>query len=85
MSRFCPLTFEQQEMLPLVAAGLTDYEIGLRLHYSASSIKLQLGHMRRLTGTQTRCQLIVVALMCGWINRCTLEREIAARIAKGTG
>jgi two-component system, NarL family, response regulator DevR len=45
------------ELLALVAAGLTDREIGLRLHLSPHTVKHQIDQLRRTLGTRNRTEL----------------------------
>jgi DNA-binding NarL/FixJ family response regulator len=55
-------------VLQLVAEGLTNREIGARLHLSASAVKDQLAKSMRKLGTNTRTETVVRAVQEGMLS-----------------
>lgn len=60
------LTPREYETLSLVAADLTDDEIGARLHVSAKTVGGHLRHVMEKIGVQTRVRLGIVAHRAGF-------------------
>lgn len=59
---------EEVMILQLVAEGLTNREIGSRLHLSASAVKDQLAKTMRKLGTSTRTETVVRAVHEGLLS-----------------
>jgi DNA-binding NarL/FixJ family response regulator len=56
------LTEREREVLRLLAAGLSNREIGERLFLSPETVKTHLGNIYRKLGVETRTQAVAVAL-----------------------
>ena len=62
------LTGREQEVLRLVAAGLTNQEICDRLWLSMPTVKTHVSHLLAKTGARDRVQLVLVALCTGVVT-----------------
>ena len=62
------LTGREQEVLRLVAAGLTNQEICDRLWLSMPTVKTHVSHLLAKTGSRDRVQLVLVALRTGAVT-----------------
>ena len=62
------LTGREQEVLRLVAAGLTNQEICDRLWLSMLTVKTHVSHLLAKTGSRDRVQLVLVALRAGAVT-----------------
>lgn len=62
------LTGREQEVLRLVAAGLTNQEICDRLWLSMPTVKTHVSHLLAKTGSRDRVQLVLVALRAGAVT-----------------
>lgn len=62
-----PVTPHQQRVLQLAAAGLTNGQIGERLHISESTVRFHIQKLKRVLGAPTRTALIVKAMQGGTI------------------
>jgi DNA-binding NarL/FixJ family response regulator len=63
----CPLTPRENEVLRLLAAGLSDREVAARLVISPKAVEKHVGAVRRKTGTTSRTAAVVRALDRGWL------------------
>jgi DNA-binding NarL/FixJ family response regulator len=59
------LTARELEVLTLVAAGLTNTEIGERLSVSTGTVKTHIGHLLAKLGARDRVQLVIQAFRAG--------------------
>jgi len=59
------LTGRELEVLGLVAAGLTNTEIGERLTVSTGTVKTHIGHLLAKLGARDRVQLVIQAFRAG--------------------
>jgi DNA-binding NarL/FixJ family response regulator len=57
-----PLTIRQEEILALLAEGLTDQEIGAQLHLGESTVRSHLHHITQRLGLETRSQVVAYAV-----------------------
>jgi DNA-binding NarL/FixJ family response regulator len=62
-----PLTARESDVLRLVADGLTNKAIGLRLGISEHTVKFHLGSAMTKMGAASRAEAVAVALRRGWI------------------
>jgi DNA-binding NarL/FixJ family response regulator len=60
------ITEREREVLALLAAGLTNREIGERLHVGITTVKSHVASMMTKTGCQNRIEL---ALLADRVNR----------------
>ena len=67
-----PLTPRELEVLTLAARGLTNKEIGYRLHLSERTVQFHLRSVFNKTGTDSRTQASALAIQNGWVK---LEEE----------
>jgi DNA-binding NarL/FixJ family response regulator len=56
------------EVLSLAARGLTNKEIGYRLHLSERTVQFHLRSIFNKTGTDSRTQVVALAVQNGWIQ-----------------
>jgi len=56
------------EVLALTARGLTNKEIGYRLHLSERTVQFHLRSIFNKTGTDSRTQVVALAVQNGWIQ-----------------
>lgn len=56
------------EVLSLAARGLTNKEIGYRLHLSERTVQFHLRSIFNKTGTESRTQVVALAVQNGWIQ-----------------
>ncbi|MET8849810.1 response regulator transcription factor [Amycolatopsis sp. NPDC004625] len=59
------ITAREREVLVLVAEGLTNAEIGQRLHITAGTAKTHVGHLLLKLAARDRVQLVIVACQAG--------------------
>jgi DNA-binding NarL/FixJ family response regulator len=59
------LTSRELEVLALVAAGLTNTEIGERLTVSTGTVKTHIGHLLAKLDARDRVQLVIQAFRAG--------------------
>ncbi len=72
------LSLREREVLTLLARGLSNREIGLRLHVSHATIKFHCGNLYVKLGVQTRAQAIATAYTHKLIPTLIGEREPGA-------
>lgn len=63
-----PLSANQIAIVELVAAGLTNRQIGARLHLSEHTIRTYLSRAMRTLGTSSRAETVVQLSLAGWID-----------------
>lgn len=63
-----PLSENQIAIVELVAAGLTNRQIGARLHLSEHTIRSYLSRAMRTLGTSSRAETVVQLSLAGWID-----------------
>jgi DNA-binding NarL/FixJ family response regulator len=63
------VTGREREVLLLVAEGLTNAEIGVRLHITAGTAKTHVGHLLTKLGARDRIQLVIGAHRSGLVAR----------------
>ena len=63
-----PLTGRESEVLALVADGLTNKAIGLRLGISEHTVKFHLGSAMNKLGAASRAEAVAQAMRRGWIS-----------------
>lgn len=56
------LNARERDVLNLVAEGLTDVEIGLRLNISPKTVNYRIETLKRRFNVKTRIQVVVIAL-----------------------
>ncbi|MFC0435449.1 response regulator transcription factor [Kutzneria buriramensis] len=59
------ITAREREVLALVAAGLSNAEIGLRLHITAGTAKTHVGHLMLKLAARDRVHLVILAYRAG--------------------
>jgi DNA-binding NarL/FixJ family response regulator len=59
------ITVREREVLALVAAGLSNAEIGLRLHITAGTAKTHVGHIMLKLAARDRVHLVILAYQAG--------------------
>jgi DNA-binding NarL/FixJ family response regulator len=69
------VTDREREVLLLVAAGLTNAEIGVRLHITAGTAKTHVAHLLTKIGARDRIQLVIHAYRTGLVARTPLDRD----------
>ncbi|HRV91408.1 MAG TPA: response regulator transcription factor [Anaerolineae bacterium] len=62
------LTEREVEVLELLCQGLTDKDIGQRLHISPRTVNGHLGHIYSKFNVHSRTEMMVLALEKGWVN-----------------
>jgi DNA-binding NarL/FixJ family response regulator len=62
------LSPREVEVLTLTAKGLTNKEIGYRLHLSERTVQFHLRSVFNKTGTDSRTQAVALAVQNGWIS-----------------
>lgn len=62
------LTERELEVLELAAQGLTNQEIGQRLHISVRTVEAHLTHVYNKLGVSSRTEAVVHAMQRGWIH-----------------
>lgn len=62
-----PLTVREQEVLRLVATGVTAHEVARTLSLSAGTVRNHLSHILAKMGARTRIEAIRIAQDAGWI------------------
>ncbi|MGY1795153.1 LuxR C-terminal-related transcriptional regulator [Geodermatophilus sp. SYSU D00525] len=63
----CPLTRREQQVLGLLAIGLSDREVAARLVISPKTVHKHVGAVLRKSGTASRTAAVVRALQRGWL------------------
>lgn len=63
----CPLTRREEQVLALVAAGLSDREVAARLVISPKTVHKHVGAVLRKSGAASRTAAVVHALEHGWL------------------
>ncbi|MBN2392943.1 MAG: hypothetical protein JXR84_19585 [Anaerolineae bacterium] len=63
-----PLSEREIEIVELVAAGLTNREIAVRIYLSPNTVKVHLRNIFTKTGVSSRTELTVLAMQEGWIT-----------------
>lgn len=64
----CPLTQREEEVLRLLADGLSDREVAARLVISHKTVQKHVGAVLRKSGTTSRTAAVVQALRRGWLG-----------------
>jgi DNA-binding NarL/FixJ family response regulator len=59
------ITAREREVLALVAAGLSNAEIGLRLHITTGTAKTHVGHLMLKLAARDRVHLVILAHRAG--------------------
>jgi len=62
-----PLTIRQKEILKLLANGLADKDVGVRLGISLQTVKNNLCYLRERLGAHNTTHAVSMALREGWI------------------
>nr|WP_042183625.1 response regulator transcription factor [Kibdelosporangium sp. MJ126-NF4]CEL15655.1 DNA-binding response regulator, LuxR family [Kibdelosporangium sp. MJ126-NF4]CTQ93580.1 DNA-binding response regulator, LuxR family [Kibdelosporangium sp. MJ126-NF4] len=62
------LTGREREVLALVGAGLSNAEIGERLHVGVTTVKTHVGNLMTKTGCDNRVRLAVLAVRLGLVS-----------------
>jgi DNA-binding CsgD family transcriptional regulator len=62
------LTDREREVLALVAYGLSNDEIALRLHLSPLTVKTHINRAMAKLGVRDRAQLVVIAYQSGLVR-----------------
>ena len=62
------LTIREMEVLRLVADGLTNEEVGVRLGVTSKTVEAHLGRIFERTGVQSRTELATRAIREGWLD-----------------
>lgn len=60
-----PLTIREKEILTLIAAGLTNAEIGVRLFISTETVKSHVRHILSRLGARTRSHAVYLGIVNG--------------------
>jgi DNA-binding NarL/FixJ family response regulator len=63
-----PVTDREQEVLVLVAGGLTNRDIAQRLHISVRTVEAHLTHIYNKLGVCSRTEAVVRAMQQGWLE-----------------
>ena len=63
-----PLSKREEDILLGIAQGLSNDQIGRRLHISGSTVKTYLDRAFEKTGTRDRTRAVVQAMNMGWIQ-----------------
>lgn len=63
-----PFTPREMSILPLLAAGLTNQQIGQELYLACDTIKTHLARMLAKSCTRTRAHLVAESIRRGWIE-----------------
>ncbi len=71
------LTHREREVLALLARGLSNSEIGLRLCVSKATVKFHCGQLFSKLGVQSRAQAIAAAYIHNLVPRVIAERDRA--------
>jgi DNA-binding NarL/FixJ family response regulator len=67
-SRLDVLSERERDVLALVAEGLTNHEIGARLHLSPLTAKTHVSRILQKLGARDRAQLVIVAYQTGLVQ-----------------
>lgn len=76
------LTAYQRHLIELVACGLSNAEIAQRLDRSPATVRNRLSKLYARTGTQSRVQLIGLAISRGWVDPAQIAAHIEPRAAR---
>ena len=63
-----PLSERELEITGLVAQGLTNREVAVRLYLSHNTVKVHLRNIFTKTGVASRTELSMLAVQQAWIN-----------------
>jgi DNA-binding CsgD family transcriptional regulator/N-acetylneuraminic acid mutarotase len=62
-----PLTEREKEILQMVATGVTNREVALRLSISVNTVKVHLRNVYSKLGAESRTEATVIAMREGWV------------------
>jgi DNA-binding NarL/FixJ family response regulator len=62
------ITGREREVWLLVAQGLSNYEIGIRLHISPGTVKTHVAHLLTKLDARDRVQLVILAFRAGLVS-----------------
>ncbi|MDR0316264.1 MAG: response regulator transcription factor [Treponema sp.] len=70
----------EQEIVEGIARGHSDTEIADHLHISSGTVRNCLSTVKRKTGLRNRTQMVLYALMFGWIRPGKIEKQILKQL-----